>query len=55
MASTHPTEEEYTAAMERHGSPAWTADDERVQQRWLARHEPQQDAEQPKPEGRKAR
>lgn len=36
MASMHPTEEQYTAAMERHGTPAWTADDERTQQRWVA-------------------
>lgn len=36
MASTNPTEAEYTAAMERHGTPEWTADDQRVMDRWLA-------------------
>lgn len=32
----HPTEAEYTAAMERHGSDAWTEQDARVQRAWLA-------------------
>ena len=37
MASTRPTEAEYTAAMERHGTDAWTADDARTAERYLAR------------------
>lgn len=36
MASMHPTEAEYTAAMERHGTPDWSADDQRVMDRYLA-------------------
>lgn len=36
MASSDPTAQEYTAAMERHGTPEWTEDDARVAERWLA-------------------
>lgn len=39
MASTRPSEQEYTAAMERHGTDAWTADDARTAQRWLQRED----------------
>lgn len=40
MASSKPTEAEYTSAMERHGTDAWTVDDQRVMDRWLEQRQP---------------
>lgn len=36
LTSAPPTEDEYSDAMERHGTDKWTADDADVQDRWLA-------------------
>lgn len=36
VPSAVPSEDEYTAAMERHGTADWTEDDRRVQERYLA-------------------
>lgn len=49
MSVTHPIEDEYTAAMERHGTDAWTTDDQKVQERWLADRQGEVQAEEPAP------
>lgn len=46
MASTKPTETEYTAAMERHGTDQWTADDARVAERYLNQHDGEEVAQE---------